>query len=274
MLMNKNNVRIAILDMNNNEPNQGLRCIKEIVENFHFEADFVVFDVRHKNEIPDTSFDIYISSGGPGSPLENESWREPYLDLFQDLWEYNKTSYVSKKHVFFICYSFQVMCHYFELGELKLRKSTSFGVLPVHKTKAGQKDPLLKGLYDPFYAVDSRDWQLVQPRLKVFKEHGASILSLEKIRTHVELERAIMAVRFSDEFVGTQFHPEADPISMEVYFSLDETKNKIVKNFGEAKYHQMMERIEDPDKIIMTYKTILPNFIKAAIRKIKEPQMS
>jgi hypothetical protein len=34
-----------------------------------------------------------------------------------------------------------------------------------------------------------------------------------KIRDHVQYERAIMAVRFTDYFVGTQFHPEADPVS-------------------------------------------------------------
>ncbi|WP_339660880.1 GMP synthase [uncultured Polaribacter sp.] len=272
--MIKEKLKLAILDMNNDEPNQGLRCIKEIADFFYREVDVTIFNVRGKKEIPDASFDIYISSGGPGSPLEEEPWRKPYLELMQQLWDHNITSSDSKKHVFFICYSFQVMCNYFQLGEIKLRKSTSFGVLPIHKTKKGIKDPLLEGLNDPFYAVDSRDWQLIQPRLKVFKEHGASILSLEKIRTHVELERAIMAVRFSDEFVGTQFHPEADPISMKVYFSLEETKQKIVNNFGEAKYNQMMERIDDPDKIIMTYGTILPKFITSAISSIKQPIFS
>jgi len=272
--MIKNKFKLAILDMNNDEPNQGLRCIKETADFFNEEIDITVFNVRAKLEIPDTSFDIYISSGGPGNPLEEAVWRILYLELMQNLWEYNTLNSHSKKHVFFICFSFQVMCHYFQLGEIKLRKSTSFGILPIHKTKKGKEDPLLEGLNDPFYAVDSRDWQLIQPRLKVFKEHGASILSLEKIRTHVELERAIMAVRFSDEFVGTQFHPEADPVSMKVYFSLEETKLKIVSNFGVVKYNQMMDRIDDPDKLIMTYGSILPKFISAAIVGIQQPILS
>lgn len=271
--MNKSKVKVAILDMNNNAPNQGLRCIREIVETFNEEVDFVIFDVRHKTEIPDTSYDIYISSGGPGSPLEEEVWRKPYLELMQNLWDHNKRS-EDKKSVFFICYSFQVMCKYFELGDIKLRKSTSFGILQVHKTKAGKTDVLLEGLNDPFYAVDSRDWQLIQPRLKVFKEHGATILSLEKIRTHVELERAIMAVRFSDEFVGTQFHPEAEPVSMEAYFALPENKEVVIKSFGEEKYNQMMDRMDDPEKIALTYNTILPKFIRTAIHKIQEPSLS
>jgi GMP synthase-like glutamine amidotransferase len=265
MMMQSDKLKLAILDMNNNQPNQGLRCIVDIVKLFENKLDCKVFDVRAKNELPDLSFDIYISSGGPGSPLEEDAWRIPYLNLIQNLWDFNLNSQTKKKHVFFICYSFQVVCDYFELGEIKLRKSTSFGILPVHKTAAGKKDILLNGLDDPFYAVDSRDWQLIQPRLKVFKEHGASILSLEKIRTHVEYERAIMAVRFSEEFVGTQFHPEADPVGMAAHFSEDINKQTIITNFGEAKYNQMMERMDDPDKIIKTYSHILPTFITNAI---------
>jgi len=260
--------------MNNEEPNQGLRCIKEIAAFFNEDADSSVFNVRGNNEIPDSSFDIYISSGGPGSPLDEGQWRKPYLKLMQNLWEYNQNSDFQKKHVFFICYSFQVICHYFNLGTLKPRRSTSFGILPVHKTKSGSVDPLLEGLADPFYTVDSRDWQLIQPRLKVFKEHGATILSIEQIRTNVEYERAIMAVRFSKEFVGTQFHPEADPLSMKAHFLAEENMRKVINNFGQEKYNSMMSKMDDPEKLMLTYNTILPKFIRNAISQIRQPVIS
>ena len=76
-----------------------------------------------------------------------------------------------------------------------------------------------------------------------------------------------MAVRFSEEFVGTQFHPEADPIGMAAHFSEDIIKQKIIINFGEAKYNRMMDRMDDPDKIIKTYAQILPTFISTAIKQ-------
>jgi GMP synthase-like glutamine amidotransferase len=265
--MKSNKISLAILDMNNGVPNQGLRCITEIVQKYESSIEYKIFDVRKKNEIPDTTYDIYISSGGPGSPLEEEEWREPYLELMQQLWDMNRADPLLKKHAFFICYSFQVICNYFELGSIKPRKSTSFGILRVHKTPNGKKDIVLKGLPDPYFAVDSRDFQLIQPRLKVFKEHGAKILSLEKIRTHVEYERAIMAVRFSDEFVGTQYHPEAEPVSMEAHFKKDENKEKVIDTFGEDKYNQMMKRMNHPDKLELTYNTILPKFIENAMKQ-------
>jgi homoserine O-succinyltransferase len=270
----KEKIKLAILDMNNAEPNQGLRCISQIVSSFKDKIDYQIFDVRAKNELPDLSFDIFISSGGPGSPLEDGKWRQPYLNFMQQLWDFNKNSSDEKKHVFLICYSFQVMCHHFELGSIKPRKSTSFGVLPVHKTKMGLQDLLLEGLNDPFYAVDSRDWQLIQPRLKVFRDHGATILCLEKIRTHVEYERAIMAVRFSEEFVGTQFHPEADPVGLKDYFLDASKKDKVINTYGIRRYNKMLLRIDDMDKTHTTYDTILPKFINNAMQQINQPLIS
>ena len=53
-------IKVAILDLYNNHPNQGMRCIKQIVEEQVFPIEWKVFDVRAKNEIPDLSYDVYI----------------------------------------------------------------------------------------------------------------------------------------------------------------------------------------------------------------------
>jgi GMP synthase-like glutamine amidotransferase len=262
-------LKLAILDMNNNVPNQGMRCIREIVAGYEGELTYDEFDVRTKNQVPDLSYDIYICSGGPGSPLDGGEWKDRFFDLIDSAWQHNQTA-DDKKYFFFICHSFQLACEHFELGKIAPRKSTSFGVYPVHKTKAGKSENLLAGLADPYFVVDSRDWQLIQPRLKTFSEHGAQILSLEKIRTHVEYERAIMAVRFSEEFVGTQYHPEADPVGMKIHFEKQENRDKVIRNFGEEKYNNMMEHLDDPDKIALTHSQILPAFISSSIQKLNE----
>lgn len=263
-------LRLALLDMNNGVPNQGMRCLRDIVGRYEDELDWQEFEVRQQGQLPDTSFDIYISSGGPGSPLDGGTWKKQFFDLIDALWKNNQDPSLSKKYFFFICHSFQMACEHFELGTIAPRKTTSFGVYPVHKTAKGRKDRLLNDLADPYHVVDSRDWQLIQPRLKVFAEWGATILSLEKIRTHVELERAIMAVRFSDEFVGTQFHPEADPVGMKTHFEQEENRQKVIKNFGLEKYEDMMDQLEDPEKITLTHNKILPHFIESSIQKLHE----
>ena len=159
-------------------------------------------------------------------------------------------------------------CHHFGLGNITQRVVASFGIYPCHKTKAGREDRLLEGLGDPFYIVDSREWQLIQPLLKVFKEKGAQILALEKIRTHLEYERAIMAVRFSEEFVGTQFHPEADPYGMKMHFSRPENKAIVLKNYSVRKYNSMMKHLEDPERIELTHRKIIPTFLNNALSKL------
>jgi homoserine O-succinyltransferase len=170
--------------------------------------------------------------------------------------------------VLFICHSFQMACQHFGLAEITKRNDTSFGVMKMHKTIEGQTDPLFEGLNDPFYAIDSRDYQVVQPKLSVFKKKGAKIISLEKIRDHVQYERAIMAVRFTDYFVGTQFHPEADPISFVSHLRNKEAKEKIKSMKGEKKFKIMLEDLMDDDKIYRTNETLIPNFLRTAINDL------
>lgn len=264
-----NSIRIAVLDMYNGEPNQGMRCIIDIINRFNQMVTFQIFDVRGKSEFPDIKkFDIYISTGGPGNPLEGDgNWDLKWYDFIEQLWQWNKEQ-KTKKHVLFICHSFQMACHHFGLATLNKRKSTSFGVMTIHKTEAGTYDPILEGLQSPFYAIDSRDFQVVQPKLSIFKKKGAQIIALEKIRNHVEYERAIMGVRFSDEFVGLQFHPEADALSFIANLKSKERRENIIAMKGKTKFRDMLEDLLDEDKIYKTNETIIPNFLRIAINDL------
>jgi hypothetical protein len=94
---------------------------------------------------------------------------------------------------------------------------------------------------------------------------GAKILCIEKERPHVPYERAIMAMRFNDYFIGTQFHPEADPVGMSMYLQTEEKKKTVVENHGNEKWESMVMQLNDPDKISWTYSHILPNFLNIAV---------
>ncbi len=265
-------VRVAILDLYDGFPNQGMRCLREILNQFadahHLQLVWDEFDVRGKNNLPDLSYDIYISSGGPGSPLESEGteWENNFFKWITKVRQWNSNPLqVQKKHVFFICHSFQLACRYFEIGNVCERKSTAFGVFPVHLINGSDDESIFNGLKDPFYSVDSRDYQVVQPNHQHLKEIGAKLLCIEKDRPHVVLERAIMAIRFNEYMVGTQFHPEADAIGMSMYLQTEEKKKTVIDNHGYEKWRSMIEHLEDPDKILLTYSHIIPNFLYQSI---------
>lgn len=262
-------IRIAVLDMYNGEPNQGMRCIIDIIHRFNQMVSFQIFDIRGKKEFPDISkFDIYISSGGPGNPLVGDGvWDKKYFELIDALWKWNQENEM-KKHVLFICHSFQMACKHFGLAEINKRKDTSFGIMTTHKVNEGLTDILFEGLQNPFYTIDSRDFQVVQPHHKNIKKLGAQIIALEKIRDHVQYERAIMGIRFSKEFVGVQFHPEADPLSFLAHMRNRAFREKIIKMKGRIKFLKMLENLVEEDKIYLTNETIIPNFLRTSINDL------
>ncbi|WP_457286914.1 type 1 glutamine amidotransferase [Pedobacter sp. UYP24] len=262
--------------MNNGSPNQGMRGIKEILlryrETSGLDIIYDIFDLRQKGEIPDLRYDIYISSGGPGSPYDGEGmkWEFDFFNLLDSIESFNNSSSSVKKHVFLICHSYQMACRKFNVGKVIRRRSTAFGIFPVFLTEAGTEECIFDGLSNPLFTVDSRDWQVVNPEDVSFSNPYASVLAIEKERPHVDLERCVMAVRFTNEIVGTQFHPEADPLGMKMYLIQEDKKNSIIANHGIAKYKDMLAGVDDPNKLQLTQSVILPNFITQAIDTLKE----
>ncbi len=265
-------IQIAILDLYDGHANEGMRCIHQIINDWSEQMQQPVrkqvFDVRQKNELPDNNFDIYISSGGPGDPLSSryEDWDIAWCRWLNEMIRWNSNpSNSQKKHVFFICHSFQLASRYFNAGLVCKRRSTAFGVFPVHMLEAGRQEPVFDGLRDPFYAVDSRDYQVIQPNHDMLRDSGGKILCIEKMRAHVPYERAVMGIRFNEFMIGTQFHPEADAMGMSMYLRRDDKRQNIIENHGEEKLNNMLEHLEDPDKILWTYSHILPNFLNQAV---------
>ena len=255
-------LKVAVLDLYQGTENQGIPSILAILKDSGYVHAVQRFDVRSKGEIPDMSFDLYISSGGPGNPLEGDGvWDVAYYRFIDLIFEHNK-SRANKKFHLLICHSFQMICHHLKVAKVCKRKSRSFGTFPCHKTSEGELDPLLEGLDDPFWVADFRNFQVVQANKKVIESNQFKILCLEKKRPHVALERAIMGIRFSDEVVGFQFHPEANPQGMIYHFEDELKRTEVIDVHGREKYVQMLADLKDPDKISNTYQTLIPKFIE------------
>ena len=103
--MGKRKVNLAILDMYDGEPNQGMRCIHEILSRFSDEISYREFDVRGKAELPDIrNFDLFISTGGPGNPLEGDGhWDLLYNEFLDQIWIWNQ-NHSLKKHLLLIVF--------------------------------------------------------------------------------------------------------------------------------------------------------------------------
>lgn len=273
----KRTVRIAVLDLYEGYANQGMRCIRQIIkewaENTDLDVRYREFDVRLKNELPDTSYDLYISSGGPGDPLLSrfDDWDIAWCKWLKEIHRWNENpGNTNKKQVFFICHSFQLASRYFNAGLVCKRRSTAFGVFPVHMLEAGSQEPVFDGLRDPFYAVDSRDHQVIQPNHDLLQKMGGKVLCIEKMRSHVPYERAVMSIRFNEYMIGTQFHPEADAHGMSLHLQTEEKRKTVIESHGEEKLESMLQHLNDPDKILWTYSHILPNFLNQAVGQLEE----
>ena len=267
-------IRVAILDLYEGQPNQGMRCIRDLLKQYGELHDLEMvcdeFEVRVEKKVPDLSYDMYISSGGPGSPLDSagSAWEAVYFGWLASVEAYNNDPGAHhKKNILFICHSFQLVCRHYALAHVTSRKSTAFGVFPVHLQAAGVEEPVFSGLRDPFYAVDSRSYQVIQPDQQRLETLGATVLAIEKERPHVPLERAVMAIRFSPYMIGTQFHPEADAMGMSLYLQQEDRKKTVISGYGEEKWRSMIEQLNDPDKILWTYSHVIPNFLDYALKE-------
>jgi homoserine O-succinyltransferase len=261
-------IHIAILDLYAGEVNQGIEAIAHLIhvlkEKTPSTITTTIFDVRNKCELPNLDYDIYISSGGPGSPFaQHAPWESLYFQWINLILDYNGTSHLPKKFVFFICHSFQMACRHFNLAALSKRNSNAFGIYPVNLTNEGINDPLFSGLAQTIQVVDSRDYQATLPNYEELKKSGSSILAMEG--NEENQDQAIMAIRFNSYMYGTQFHPEADDQGLFNYLNRPESKQKILQEHGQLKWDQTLSQLNDPSGIKKTYQTLLPNFLNMAI---------
>ena len=104
-------------------------------------------------------------------------------------------------------------------------------------------------------------------------QQGFRLLATENVISQVNGMVAPMAIRFTPEVIGTQFHPEADAFGMLQYLKDDIRKENIIKEYGMKKYLEMMDHADDPDKIQLTHDIILPNFLNQAIENLKEVEV-
>ena len=166
------------------------------------------------------------------------------FQLMDGIWNNNANSQEEEICVRHLS-SLSITGRHFNLG-----RSVSGSQLPlVFSTYTRRKTPgktLLQNPAGSFYAVDSREWQLIQPNAEEVISHDAVVLAIEKRRDHVPYERAIAAMRLTPYIYMTQFHPEADASGMLHYFKMPEKKQHVLEHHGDWKLEEMIMHLSDP----------------------------
>jgi hypothetical protein len=161
-----------------------------------------------------------------------------------------------------------MICHHLKVGKVTLREKESFGIVPVDKTDAGRDETLFVDLNDPFYGADFRKYQVIMPDEKRIQQLGAVITAMEQMEPDSNEARAVMSIRFSNEWFGTQFHPEAHPDGMIHYLRRKEKKEMILRQYGINIYEEMMHNAIHPERLASTRDHILPGFIQDALDQL------
>ena len=136
-------LRICIVDMNNAHVNQAMRCLRGLVSNFvdhvHLQnpdlvCEKVEVSPRDTNDPVPRDCDLYLSTGGPGSPFDGDgsAWSDDYGHFCDHVAESSARGGQGRQGLFAICYSFEMVLRHFDLAHIGPRAERT--TLPMPRT--------------------------------------------------------------------------------------------------------------------------------------------
>lgn len=197
--------RIALISMYAGDPAPGYFALEAMAK---AHGDLVsICDVRLGETLPALdSFDVLLSSGGPGDPTELESWGKPYIDLIETIRVHNAAHPENPKRVFLVCHSFQIMSYAWGIGTISKRQTALWGVHPQHVQAI--HTPVDRHVFpqQDFYALESRFYQVMPTQDYDVKCDDKGI-----VITACDDNGALTAWQTTDGHIAaTQFHPEGE----------------------------------------------------------------
>lgn len=263
-------LRVCLIDMNNGQPNQGIRCLRRILDAFFvpvrkanpgIEIEVVDVEPRTNAAAYPVDCDLYLSSGGPGSPFdgETEEWYRGFGRLVDGLIEEGH-ALPAPRSMFAICHSFELCVVHTKVARLAQRPNRKFGIMPVYMTEAGMASPLLADFGERLFAFEHRTWEVVdvdQARLASF---GGEVWARES-RDGASKGRSISSFRFCPNIEGTLFHPEADREGAVKWLDDPAHVKDVIEAYGELTYKRMVRTMDDPMRLARTFAVLLPGWL-------------
>lgn len=264
-------LRVCIVDMNNAHVNQAMRCLRGIVGHFFdrvretnpgLQCELSEVSPRDTNHPVPRDRDLYLSSGGPGSPFDGDGslWTEDYSRFLDGLVDSAERGGAERRAIFAICYSFEMVVRHFQLAAIAPRTDRKFGVMPIYTTPAGQRHPLLEPFGDRLFAFEHRNWEAVDLDERKLSSLGGSVLALES-RDGFSKGRAILGLDAAPGVEAVQFHPEADRPGVMNWVSRPEQAAAFRAAYGEVTYQAMLRTLDDPRRLARTYALVIPGWM-------------
>ena len=266
--MNTRALRVAILSMYRRQDAPGLLYLRHLLRyesrNFGLpDIHFREFQTRDAGEIPETAeFDVFISTGGPGNPFDGEgsAWEKAYFGFLDKI--YAQEPAEPKKFLFSICHSFQLLCRYFSIAEVRQREGkTRFGIFSAGACQEGTEDPLFGHLPNPYLIVENRNWECVNGDKTRMASLGIKVLA----RENADQNSALLALRISPAWVATQFHPETQPEEMKRQFLTEAKRKEVISTHGKEAWEETILRLDAKKPSLQeTWELLLPRFLAEA----------
>lgn len=271
-------LRLCIVDMNNGHVNQAMRCLRGISAEFlervrthnpGIACEVVEVSPRDTNAPVPTDCDLYLSSGGPGSPFdgEGEPWTDDFARLVDGIVESAIRGGAGQRALFGICYSFELVVHHYRLADVVPRAERKFGVMPIYTTPAGQQHPLLSAFGDRLFAFEHRNWEAVNLDQRRLSALGGKLLARES-RDGVSKGRAILGLEVAPGIEAVQFHPEADRAGVVSWVARPEQAAAFKAVYGEITYQAMLRTLDDPRRLARTHALVIPGWLTRRFNEI------
>lgn len=265
-------LRLCLIDMNNGHENQAMRCLRLIATQFHaharrwnpgLELEIVHVSPRDKREAPPVDCDLYLSSGGPGSPYEHDGdrWVTDYSRFLDGIVDETIGRGPSARAVFAVCYSFEMIVRHFKVAEMAPRQSRKFGVMPVYTTAAGREHPLLAPFGERLFAFEHRNWEAIGLDESTLGKLGGKLLARESREGRDDKGQAVLALDCAPGIECVQFHPEADRAGVVAWVARPDQAKAFREAYGDETYERMLKTLDDPSRLARTFALLIPGWL-------------
>ncbi|AKT40859.1 hypothetical protein [Chondromyces crocatus] len=264
-------LRLCIVDMNNGHVNQAMRCLRgmsatffERVRVYNPDLPCELYEVspRDTNDPIPRDCDLYIGTGGPGSPFDDDGqpWTYDLGRFLDETVESVHRGGADQRAMFAICHSFEMVVRHFDVAKIAPRIDRKFGIMPIYMTTEGQAHPLLAPFGDRLFAFEHRNWEAIDLDERKLAALGGTLLARES-RDGISKGRAILGLDVAPGIEAVQFHPEADRAGVVNWISRPEQAAAFKATYGEVTYQAMLRTLDDPRRVARTYTLLIPGWL-------------